>query len=584
MRNKRLLKIAVAAAILPFTLAGCATFHQAHMAISHSSSTVSKELAKQRAMKNAPIVQTVNTPYLMGAEVHVRQGDQDHLPSMLIHLSTASPLTLSELGTQITQMTGIPVHVASQVTGFLEGNMMQNAAVALPPLPGQPAAFADQPVLPNQSRNKNSLSIKWKGKLSGLLSLVAARTGTYWKYENGSVRFFLTETRAFSVNALPGSTSMTANITNSGSNGASGGAGASSGSTGSTSQSASMSSTLDIYKSIVNGINTVLIQSKSAGGGGGAMLQIPTSVSANQSTGQIIVTATPPELRAVEEYMRPINQQMAKNVLIDVHVYSVQLNHANDYGLNLSTAFNSIANRYGISVSGPGAISPPTGMNPSSMANLAAVILGPVAGNGFYAANNGSGLANGSQYANGAGPASAQNTPFVAQALATQGNVSLVTSGSIIALNGQPTPLQVAKQISYLASTSTTQTANIGSTTQLTPGQFTTGFSGTFLPLVRGKHVLLEYTINLTQNEGLQTFTSGGSTIELPNLSTQAFVQRVSLKSGQTLVLSGFEEKTSAVNHNGLGNSHFWGLGGGANAENNRTALVVVIHVVKLGD
>ncbi|MHB1644686.1 MAG: hypothetical protein ACYCS8_18875, partial [Acidithiobacillus sp.] len=435
------------------------------------------------------------------------------------------------------------------------------------------------------SSNKNSLSITWNGSLSGLLNLVAARTGTYWKYKHGGVRFFLTETRAFNVDALPGSTTMSANITNTGTNGgSSGGTGtASGGNAGSTSQSAAMNSTLDIYTSLVKGIKTVLAQSKSAGGGA-MMLQIPTSVSANQSTGQIIITATPPELRAVDEYLKPVNRQMAKNVLIDVHVYSVQLSHANDYGLNLSTAFNSIANRYGVAVSGPGAISPPTGMNPSSMANLAAVILGPIAGNGFYAATNGSGLANGSQYANGAGPASAQNTPFVAQALATQGNVSLVTSGSIIALNGQPTPLQVAKQISYLASTSTTQTANIGSQSTLTPGQFTTGFSGTFLPLVRGKHILLEYTINLTQNEGIQTFTSpNGSSIQLPNLATQAFMQRVSLKSGQTLVLSGFEETSSAVNHNGLGSSRFWGLGGGANAQTGHTALVVVIHIVKLG-
>ncbi|MDD2748860.1 MAG: hypothetical protein PHX24_02125 [Acidithiobacillus sp.] len=577
-----LLKIAVAAAILPFTLAGCATFHQAHKQIHTTNTTVSRSLSQQRDMKSVPIVQTVNTPFLMGAEVRIRQGEQ--VPSLFIHLATSQPLTLSELATQITQMTGIPVHIASQVKGFLDGNNgTGSTGSALPSLPGQPAGFTGMPILPDESSNKNSLSIKWKGKLSGLLNLVAARTGTYWKYEDGGVRFFLTETRAFSVNALPGSTSMTANITNSGTNGASGGSGASSGSTGSTSQSATMSSTLDIYKSIVNGINTVLIQSKSAGGGG-TNLQIPTSVSANQSTGQILVTATPPELRAVEAYMRTINQQMEKNVLIDVHVYSVQLDHANDYGLNLNAAFNSIANRYGISVSGPAAISPPAGMSPSSMANLAAVILGPVDGNGFYAANNSSDLANGSQYANGSGSAAAQNTPLVAQALATQGDVSLVTSGSIIALNGQPTPLQVAKQVSYLASTSTTQTANIGSSTQLTPGQFTTGFSGTFLPLVRGKHILLEYTINLTQNNGLQTFTSGGSTIELPNLSTQAFVQRVSLKSGQTLVLSGFEDKSSAINHNGVGSAHFWGLGGGANAESNRTALVVVIHIVKLGD
>ncbi len=136
---------------------------------------------------------------------------------------------------------------------------------------------------------------------------------------------------------------------------------------------------------------------------------------------------------------------------------------------------------------------------------------------------------------------------------------------------------------SYVASSATTQTAQVGSSTSLTPGQFTTGFSGTFLPLVRGHHILLEYTINLTQNLGLQTFTSGTSTVELPNLAMQAFMQRVAINSGQTLVLSGFEQTNSQVNHGGIGNSHFWGLGGGAGAIHDKTALVIVIHVVKLG-
>ena len=564
VNKARILKMAIATAMLPFALAGCATFHQAHMAISHSSTAVSKYLAKQRGLKGAAVVTTVNTPFLMGMVVHISH--QNRLPAMFqktIHLSTNQPLSIGQFATQITQMTGIPIHVASQVTGYLDASVMASESLkmmsggGLPALPGQSSPLMLSPSLPNMSSSRNALMINWNGTLSGLLNLVAARTGTYWKYQNGKVRFFLTETRAFSVDALPGTTGLTANITNSGTNGSAGGGGGTTGNSGSTSQAATVATSLDIYKSIISGIQTVLAQSKAASGGG-TSVQVPTSVSANESTGQIIVTASPSELRAVAAYLKPVNIEMAKNVMIDVHVYSVQLNQSNNYNLNLNVALNNKG--YGIqsltqngtpsNLQGPQTISGPSGQGSLS----AGIVTGPV------------------------------NAQVVATALATQGNVSLVTSGSIIALNGQPTPLQVANMHSYVASSATTQTAQVGSSTSLTPGQFSTGFSGTFLPLVRGHHILLEYTINLTQNLGLQTFTSGTSTVQLPNLAMQAFMQRVSIKSGQTLVLSGFEQTKSQMDRGGIGSAHFWGLGGGAGAVHDKTALVIVIHIVKLGN
>lgn len=568
------------AGTLGLSLFGCASFHTAHRNLRVSNTKIAKYMAEQRALQGAKIVSSTTQPYLLGSEVGV--AETTRLPNIFkqtVHLATSQPLSIGQLATQLTQMTGMPIHVASQVKTFLSGGMTQQAPQSLPALPGQREPAYLPPVsLPNVSKHNNVIALNWNGSLSGLLNLVATRTGTFWKYSHGGVRFFLTETKAFTVNALPGSTTLTSNISNAGSAGA-GGTGLSA-NNGSTSQTVGMSSALDIYKSIVTGIKTVLVQS-AAITGGSSMMSIPTSVAANPSTGQIIVTASPPELRAVAAYLKPVNKEMSKNVMIDVHIYNVQLTNANDYGLNVSAVLNSVAQRYGygLSLGGPGAIAAPTSQTGDILGGLTANIFGPPAG---YNSNNPL-TGNGSGPYQGAGLApSTVSSTMVAQALATQGNVSLVTSGSIIALNGQPTPLQVAQETSYLASTATTQTANIGSSTQLTPGEFTTGFSGTFLPLIRGKHVLLEYTLNLTQNTGLQTFTTNGSTIELPNLATQAFMQRVNMKSGQTLVLSGFEQTKSATSHQGMGTPGFWGLGGGANAQNRKNALVIVIHLVAL--
>ncbi|MBN6739498.1 PilN family type IVB pilus formation outer membrane protein [Acidithiobacillus sp. MC6.1] len=554
MRVELAVKMALVAA--PLLLSGCATFGQVHQAVHQTSTSVSRDLSAQKRLQGHPVVTVTSTPYLMGSVVRVDR-DQPPILKQTVHLTTGQPMTLSQLATQVTQMTGLPIHISSQVEGYMDGQQTGGGATSLPALPGGRGHFAP-PMMPNMGSGKNSLTVNdWNGSLGGLLTLMASHSGTFWKYEHGQVRFFLTETRVFNVSVLPGNTAMAASISNAGTSGGSsgggGGGGASGGNNGSTSQTATLNSSMNIYKSIGANVKAVLAQSKSAlggGAGGMSMLQVPTSVSTNPSSGQVIVTATPPELRAVAGYVRQLNALMTKNVLIDVHVYAVSLNKSNNYSLSLNTAFNSL---------GQG-LSPLTMKSPTT-----------------------SGQPSGAGEISGGIVTSAITANVVAQALATQGKVSLVTSGSVIALNGQPTPLQVSNQVSYLQSVSSTQTANVGSSSSLTPGQFTTGFSGSFLPLVRGHNVLLEYSINLTQNLGLSSYSSGGSSIQLPNLATQAFMQRVNLHSGQTLVLSGFEQTSNQNNHTGVGAAKFWGMGGGASASRSRTELVVVIHVVNLG-
>ena len=539
-------KYILLASVAPL-FSGCATFHETTAAVRKTNSTIKRDLAAQSVLP--PVVSKSPADFLIGKPVktpHV----QPAILRQTIHLSTARPLSLAQLAGQVTQISGLPIHISSQTMGYLDGDQ-QTGFSQLPGLPGQPPITL--PALPNLSPNKNQLVINsWNGSLAGLLNLMCARTGTFWRYHNGAVRIFLSETRVFRVAVLPGNTALRSNISNAGSSGASSGSSTGgSGQSGSTTQSASMTSALNIYTDITNNIKTILAQSKSASATGGtSQLQVPTSVAVNQSAGEVIVTATPEELRSVGRYIRQMNRQMAQNVFIDVHIYSVTLSASNNYNLNITAAFNRL---------GPG-ISPLKIQSPS------------VAGIPSSAGELTGGIASG-----------AVSATAVAQALASQGKVSLVTSGSVIALNGQPTPLQVSNQISYLASVTSTQTANVGSSTSLTPGQFTTGFSGSFLPSIRGNDILLEYSINLTQNLGLTSYSSGGSSIQLPNLATQAFMQRVDIRSGQTLILSGFEQDSNQNKHVGTGSAHFWGLGGGATASHSKTALVVVIRVEKMG-
>jgi len=169
------------------------------------------------------------------------------------------------------------------------------------------------------------------------------------------------------------------------------------------------------------------------------------------------------------------------------------------------------------------------------------------------------------------------------QALSQQGSVSTITSPSITTLNLQPAPVQVARQTSYLASVTTTATAQVGSSTSLTPGTVTTGFNMNLLPYVMNdRQVLLQYSINLSALQRIRQVKSGDNMIEIPEVDNRIFSQKVRLKSGETLVLSGFEQSIDTGNTSGVGSAWNPLLGGGMNSERRRDVIVILINPLVL--
>ena len=534
---RRLGKLSCLCAAL--VMAGCSTMNEANQSVDHAKQTIASSDASLRALAPAPVVQSSRDDWILGAPM-VRQVNPGALDQH-VEMATAQPMTLSQIAMFITQQTGVAVQIAPSALPKRSGSSGSKSAQRLPGLPG--LAALTMPSLPGVSKDSSHVVINYSGKLKGLFDLIAAQTHTYWRYSAGehAVQFFVTETRVFEVNALPGQSTMNASISNSGTGGSASG-GSSGGSqgpslSGTSTQGAAMNVALDPYKAIENGIKTVLKQS-------GASQSAVTSVSVDPSSGQIIVTASPPELDAVAQYVSAINAQMERNVLVDVRVYSVDLTANSQMSLNLDAALSNITRNLGtVSITGA-----------SSAAATAGGTLGASIFSGSFSSHS------------------------IAQALSAYGHVALVTSGSVIALNGQPAPLQVSKSAGYLAQSTTTTTANVGSQTTLMPGSVISGFSGTFLPLVRGNRILLEYALNLTQNLGFLTVASGGSSIQVPNTSSQTMANKVALKSGDTVVLTGFEQ---ASNSAGASTD----IGDYANKANReRTALVITMHVVNIGN
>lgn len=451
-------------------------------------------------------------------------------------------LTIQEAAERITIKTGIPVQIDSDLlnTGTQANGAQPTTATTAP------TATTSTTGIDNQNTNQ-VFNIRYTGTIYGLLDTVAARMGFNWKYQNNQIRFFTMDTRTYVLHAIPGDSTLSNNVGSnvSSSSGSSGGGGVTAGATGggsttgnsnaSSSQLTSVTSTLSVWTNINDTV--------------GSMLSTRGRVITSPSTGSITVTDKPEILNRVSTYIEAQNKNLSKQVFVNVKVFSVNLTDSDSYSINWNVVFKNLSNQFGLSLVN----NFPTA---SGATTLTAQVLSSATGNA-------------AQFA---------GSDAMLSALSTEGKVSVITSATVTALNNQPTPIQVGRQTSYLQSSQTTQTANVGSTTALIPGVINTGFSMNVLPhILDGDKLLLQYAIDISSLARITSVTSNGSTIQTPEIDTRNFLSRIGMKSGQTLVLSGFEQAADNLDRSGLGNPRNTALGGSLNAQAGKTMIVVVI-------
>ena len=178
------------------------------------------------------------------------------------------------------------------------------------------------------------------------------------------------------------------------------------------------------------------------------------------------------------------------------------------------------------------------------------------------------------------------------QALSTKNDTSLVTSGTVTTLNNKPAPIQVTKKQNYISEiTKTNSGSGDGSSDydiSTTTEEIETGFTLDVLPRIL-EHGRLMMMFNLTLSDLISlekvylTTSEGGEAdsgqyIQNPIIETRGFTQEVALKSGESLILSGYER----VESTGVGSAENSLLGGTASAEKTRSMLVIILTPVVL--
>jgi MSHA biogenesis protein MshL len=178
----------------------------------------------------------------------------------------------------------------------------------------------------------------------------------------------------------------------------------------------------------------------------GADVKTDRQVIVSPQSGVIVVRALPKELRAVEAYLRAARLNIERQVMLEAKIIDVQLRDGTQTGVNWA-AFVSGNNHLG----SIGPITPGTTLNATGAVSSGALTATP-----------GSSLALASTAANGLFGLAFQTSNFAAllQFLETQGNVQVLSSPRIAALNNQKAVLKVGTDDFFVTGITTTTTAS----------------------------------------------------------------------------------------------------------------------------
>ncbi len=393
-----------------------------------------------------------------------------------------------------------------------------------------PAAEAGPPEAPAESVRVDWLSSwsdelageagVWSGPLDRLLDAWTEAAGYRWQYDDEAalVEVVRSETRIFAVHALLGSQKYNVTTTTVGAGGEA--------TSGSSSQSISSEMTYDPWQEIGP-------QAEAAAGPEGTV-----SISAASAT--VTAAGLPRAVERVRAYLEHVNRHVLRPVTLSVHLYSVRFDKGSDYEVGLTGILpEAFGSNFAVGVDG-GTISVvrPTSVGASS---LRATV----------------------------------------NALRKVGTASRVLSVDVPTLNGRPAQFYDLFDQAYLQQVSTTIEDGVRAV-ELTPGTVSSGFGLSFVArIVAPDEVLARITATIQDRPEFAAFGAAGNQIQLPSGGRRAIVVTQRIARGETLLLTGFRDRSSSGERSGTFHPAIPLPEGGADTDIARieTALLVTADI-----
>lgn len=437
-----------------------------------------------------------------------------------VTLISNRPITLYEIGDMLNKVTSLRVRFAST----LEKDLMSKAEKNKP----NPATINADWTEPDK------MLVSYRGPLSGLLDEISSRFGIWWKYEKKEIHFYKNITKTFVLYSLPTKPNLSVNV----------GGSSSAGEGGSSALTLSSSAEMELWGKVEKAITS--------------MVSKDSPLTIDPANGTITLTATPPDIRKVAKYINEQNARLSRQVAISVKVLQVTVSDSDTYGLNLNAVFKDGSSKF--------MIASPNGNIADDIADNLTMAITP----------------------------KHWDINAIIKALSTQGATSLVTSGTVTTLNNKPAPIQVIKKQNYISEITKTNGGDNDYDISTETEEIETGFTMDVLPRVleHGRMLLMfNLTLSdlielekvyLTDNTTGTPTSNSGQYIQNPKIESRGFTQEVALKSGESLILTGYERVENKTEKNGLGNATNSLFGGSATASKDRNILVIILTPVVL--
>ena len=284
-----------------------------------------------------------------------------------------------------------------------------------------------------------------------------------------------------------------------------------------------------------------------------SMISEGAKLTIDSANGTISLTATPTDIAKVAKFINEQNARLSRQVAISVKVLQVSVDDGDSYGLNLNAAFDD--GKSSVSILSPNSV-----LSSDASNNLEMRVM---PGN--------------------------WNINASITALSTQGNTNMVTSGTITTLNNKPAPIQVVRKQNYISEITKTNSGGDGDYYDVSTEteEIETGFTLDVLPrILEHGRLLLMFNLTLSDLISLERVplsnNDDGQYIQNPIIESRGFTQEVALKSGESLVLTGYERVENSADKAGVGSATNSLLGGSVQATRKRSILVIILTPVVL--
>ena len=375
--------------------------------------------------------------------------------------------------------------------------------------------------------------------LSQILDIIATKLSIKWKYDEAtnSIRFFRMVTKTWETPFRASKSSYKSTLE--------GETSASSNANALTSRSQNTSPVQDELRDLVeltamkDNVDSLMTRSG--------------SIFANPATGTITLTDTPEVVEAADGIIISGVRSLSRMVRLRLQTIKVTSKNNGEAGVDISAAVSRALKNI-----------PDFTVSLGSAASLASTSAGSL----------------GLEIFSGAGAGSTA----MLKALQEVGDVETSTEIPIATRNRRSASYNVRKVFSYVASTTpaAATTGGTGGTPGITTAQESVGLKLWMLPEVNGRDtVMLNMSLDQSTLENLETFSSGSGantqSVQLPNIAGEGSSQQVPVRSGQTIVLTGFDTKSNQYDKRTLGNKIPMLAGGSLRASETRSTTIVLV-------